>query len=436
MANFSQLPNEMVSEIWSYVLEPRDVESFALVSKYIHAIGRPFVAEHNALTKKYSAFNTCKTHAANLLEDVLLRPRIALYVTHFCIDGFQSQWGVPPDDSSDDDEWSRTYHKAYPDDVMAMFIEAIQQMDHLLPEDVRYSIEEIKTGDEDQILALLIVLLPNISTIKFEDSVSRFDPEVCYESIRHSAEQTRFLTRLRTLDLGFQGRYAIGGTHWFKYLGRLPLVHSIDIRFQHLCDLHHILRNIEFFRLDTSTPMRLTLTCADLGPKFVIQLSTSIKGLVESSCVGKGTTDVGSEEFGKFCFPLTHATRSLESLRILSLFKCKDEGLGSLHEFAALKELEIELSLLIRREDEPDSFLETLPVSIEKLHLHTKDQLMIMPTLAKSIMQEKSQLFPHLRVLKIEVKRKGKSRSRVWKAMNAMKEEGRKIGIELELIGF
>lgn len=96
MTHFSQLPNEMISEFWGYFQEPRDVENFTIVSKDIYAIGRPFVEEHNKLKREYSIFETGPGTRASapafLLKDVLLRPRVALYVAHLSIGGFHDEW--------------------------------------------------------------------------------------------------------------------------------------------------------------------------------------------------------------------------------------------------------------------------------------------------------------------------------------------------------
>ncbi len=41
MANFSKLPNELIIQIWGYVIDPDDVENFALVSKCIYGLAAP-----------------------------------------------------------------------------------------------------------------------------------------------------------------------------------------------------------------------------------------------------------------------------------------------------------------------------------------------------------------------------------------------------------
>ena len=458
MVDFSQLPNEMISEIWGQIVEPRDVESFALVSKLIYAIGGPFVAEHNALVREYSRFDTNDTRASDLLKNVLIRPRVALYVTNIAIVGY---WWDTNGYSSDDVDVD---YPPYPDDVMAMFIEAIQKTSILPPRDVQYSMKQIRFGNEDPIFALLLLLLPNISTITLKDR-GWIDLGLCSRTIQRIAEakQTKFLLRLRTVNIEVSRWLLDKGCECITQLARLPLGQSMDIRFPSVSVLHDVIRQSLFFLPDTSKITTLTLSCDELSSKLVLQLSKSITGLVKCSCVEEG---VGSAELQKFwrSDPLAHATGSLESLKILSFRRGGNGLLESLKMFPALKEVETELRLLIFPGDRPDKLLRLLPGSIEKLHLHTREgRLMVMPNIVKSILQAKSQLLPRLSMLRIQAERKSTNRSRVGKAMEfieegqevemdmegkittksmigkaleSMKEEGQKVGIKLELIGF
>lgn len=54
MAIFSDLANELIIGIWEYVLDPEDVESFALVSKRIYGLSSPFLLEHARLKRQFS----------------------------------------------------------------------------------------------------------------------------------------------------------------------------------------------------------------------------------------------------------------------------------------------------------------------------------------------------------------------------------------------
>ena len=72
MAIFSDLPNELVLCIWGYVIEPDDVESFALVSKRIYSLSSQFMNEHASLKRQYSkiwiSYRQGNYEPADLLE--------------------------------------------------------------------------------------------------------------------------------------------------------------------------------------------------------------------------------------------------------------------------------------------------------------------------------------------------------------------------------
>ena len=195
MADFSRLPNEMISEIWGNIHEPEDVESFALVSKHVYAIGRPFVEEHNKLKKDFGFIeigpdmDPCAP--ASLLKEVLLRPRIALYVTHLAFGRFRYEW----DDSGDDgDEWPKIDHVPYPDDVMALFIETIRKSSFVQRNETPHWITSVEQGNEDPIVALLCTLLPNLIMVTLWDN--GFETDISRKTILRiaEAEKTVFLT--------------------------------------------------------------------------------------------------------------------------------------------------------------------------------------------------------------------------------------------------
>lgn len=49
MTGFTDLPNELMVELWSKVLDPEAVPNFAVTSKKIYALGGSFIKEHNEL---------------------------------------------------------------------------------------------------------------------------------------------------------------------------------------------------------------------------------------------------------------------------------------------------------------------------------------------------------------------------------------------------
>ena len=188
--------------IWEHVLEPRDVESFSLVSKHIYALGVPFVDEHKKLKREYSFLctNVCPSVPALLLKKILLWPRVGLYVTHLSIDDYQTRWDLPDDVI---DEQLYFYHAPYSEDDMKLFIEAICRASSVPPEEVEYWIRTIKEGDEDPILALLLLLFPNLCpiTLLIDSDLSYQLPET-FRRISET-ENSPFLMRLTTVNLNF-----------------------------------------------------------------------------------------------------------------------------------------------------------------------------------------------------------------------------------------
>lgn len=84
MASFQDLPDELLIDIWGYMLEPEDVESFALVSKRVYSLSTPFVIEHTYLKKQFSSMVVSRgkrdSAQIELLEQMLRNPRAAFYV--------------------------------------------------------------------------------------------------------------------------------------------------------------------------------------------------------------------------------------------------------------------------------------------------------------------------------------------------------------------
>ena len=84
MRPFDKIPNELIGEIWSFVLEPQDVESFALVSKRFHQVSLPFVEEHALLRKLFSGVRMPPGRndgrSAELFGQMFQDPRVKYYI--------------------------------------------------------------------------------------------------------------------------------------------------------------------------------------------------------------------------------------------------------------------------------------------------------------------------------------------------------------------
>ena len=441
MAHFSHFPNEIISEIWGNVLEPESVESFALVSKLVYAVGRPFVEEHNKLKKEYSRFDlNSDTHAGApvfLLKDVLLRPRLALYVTHLSIYSYWTGWGYPEDNDDSDDDGGAYHHTPYPEDIMALCIEAVGKTSFVPPNQVSRWIEKIRKGDEDPIRALLFLLLPNVTTVTLVGGGNNGD--ILLETIKRiaKADKPMFLTRLITVNTESEGD-RVGDLKCLKAFAALPFVQDLHVTSMgKLASASHI-----HFTPGSSNITKITFKNSGPDPRFLFGLLESIKGL--KAFIYEEPNE-SMKELGTFCrfepfwiraALLANAKHSLESLKILSHEWQAFEEMGTFREFTTLKELETDVRLLMYRTTANYSgFANLLPASIENLYLNARDHDNTkVPILVEEIVRTKLQLIPNLTVLKFRLEPENALLKAPERLMEPLEEKCREVGIELIVI--
>ncbi len=410
MASLSRLPNEMIAETWRHVLEPDEIESFALVSKHIYAVGSPFIMEHNKLKREFSFFETGPNTRASapeyLLKNVLLRPRVALYVTHLSIGRHQKGWQDSNDVGYDDNTYlndlPKTGHGPYPDDEMGLFIKAIQKTSFIPRVEVEEWILFVWEGDEDKILALLLLFLPNLTTITLNNEA--LNSATFRNTIQRIAlgGQQRFLTHLKTVCL--QGDFSsdndcLKSDCWLEVFYDLPLLHAIHVK--SIC----IGRKVQIYIPGSSNITELTFVESPVHLRTMFEILGSIKALKKFSCIEPGTgfylSDLDFNPFWMRAGLLAHAKHSLESLTI-TFSQTEGNLLGTLCDFTALRELETNIHLLIR-ETKFDNLKGLLPTSIEQLHLHIGSHRCCdsIPSLVKRFVREKSRRLHNLRALKL-----------------------------------
>ena len=285
MATLFQLPNETITEIWGHILEPRDLESFAMVSKRIYAKCGLLVKEHNKLKREYSVFeigpNTRASAPAILLREVLLRPRLALYVTHFFIGRYEAQW-QDPDRIGDEDipyskKWPETRHTPYPDEDMALFKEALGNF-LAGPNEVLDSFPRVMAGDEDPILALLSLVLTRLTRITLKSFKSyRDDP--FGQVIEHIArnEHRKYLARLTTVNLQIPSwqsdKESQTEWYWLKILASLPMVQTLHVKGLGILQHDETPTGEQFFEPGTSKITEMTFIECGVGRKMMFDFS-------------------------------------------------------------------------------------------------------------------------------------------------------------------
>ena len=159
MPTFSDLPNELIAITWGFVDEPEDIESFALVSKRVYNQSTPFVQEHTryktSLPTIFIDVDTEPSGPYELLERYLHVPRLAFYVHEALINDYRtpgSQQNVSLASLSPE--------------RMAKFESAVRCSSYVPPCEKDDWVREIKEGNPDPIVALIIMRLTKLRYLR------------------------------------------------------------------------------------------------------------------------------------------------------------------------------------------------------------------------------------------------------------------------------
>lgn len=205
MASFSDLPNELVAMVWGHVLDPDAIESFALISKNVYALGSSYIREHNELKREFSSISVSEedadTRVGHALEGMLLNPRAALYVRRIYIDGWRSEW-----DRCSIFTWPALKFRPHIDFGSGwstdLFEAAVETSPFVPGSELEDWLDDLESGDEGTIIALMIMRLPNLRSFELS-RVSR-DPSRIPDVVRRIAasSDTDALSRLTEVRLG------------------------------------------------------------------------------------------------------------------------------------------------------------------------------------------------------------------------------------------
>ena len=329
MKTFNDLPNELVVEIWGHVVEPEGVESFALVSKRIFGLAAPFITEHARLKQQYSTLcypgGETGRRAAVLLETMLLNPRVALYVNELLIRGCAGCWAEQrtPHDSS----WLSR-------DTVGLFKDAVTRSCLFAPSEVERWGASMESGDEDPILALILMQLTRLK--KFELSLWDYESDRClleaFGRITQSSEAA-IPSGLPTVASKIDRSDRVG------FPESSPFAHVSDV----------------------------TLNFCDWELEDLSQLLRSTRALESFSYYDSGTSYV---EMSQVCDELLkYSQHSLQKLCLTS--SAIEQGpIRDLSRFKLLAEIKIDFLLLLgSTEGKCPRLTDILPMSIERVTL-------------------------------------------------------------------
>ena len=383
MTRFSDLPNEIVIQVWRHVLCPKDIESFAQVSKATNTLAESSLREHRRLKKKYTRWDNgsvgCGSELFRLLRDVLLYPHVALYIQELFISDWRDGWEDPTQrllndvdpKSNKDKSWA--WHAPYSAQDTELFAKAVDPASHVLSRDVTKWRSDVISGNEDAVIALLLVLLPNISSL----AIGQTSPgSNIFETIDQvaKASKTPILSKLTTVMISDDGRDGpLEAISVLKPFALMPSVKELSCfgvtdQFSHItrvpsCSMPVGISNIthlEFIR------------CGRIA-QGLYRLLTGFKAL--NSFTYFSPRYSGSEDDELFWIRITllaHARQTLEVLRIDDNY-FEQAFLGDLSQFEVLRSLETIYHSL----EEPekiydtcdDDVVEKLPASIQEIKL-------------------------------------------------------------------
>ena len=163
MMAFSNLSNELILLIWDFA-EVEDIYNFSTVSKRVYLLVHEALHEHCKLFKRLSTVSNVGAergepgYFGRILKEVLLNPQAARYPSLLKIDEWEPEW-------KDEKRYSR-------DIVSEADLKLFKQAARNAIDSARVVLEEewlaaIDRGDEEPLIALLLMLLPNLRHIDF-----------------------------------------------------------------------------------------------------------------------------------------------------------------------------------------------------------------------------------------------------------------------------
>lgn len=162
MTGFSSLSNEVILMIWNCA-EVEDIYNFSTVCKRVYHLVREALREHCKLSKRLSTISNVHTECEEtllfgpILKEILLNPRAARYPSVLIIGTYKCQW----------DNEGEHVQQMVPKSDLELFKQAVwANIDDAykgMMDDWFASIDE---GDEEPLVALLLLLLPNLREVR------------------------------------------------------------------------------------------------------------------------------------------------------------------------------------------------------------------------------------------------------------------------------
>ena len=354
--------------IWNCT-EVEDIYNFSTISKRVYHLVREALREHCKLSKRLSTISNVGTESGEpglfgpILKEILLNPRAARYPSLLKIGPYKFQW----------DKEGEHARKMVPESDLELFKQAVRAnidcSHNEMEEDWFASIDE---GDEEPLIALLLLLLPNLRRVRLD---TIFESCFCIETaLRTIIDHEHFasLRKLHTVDLRcaaiIDGDFL--GFNLVRLIGALPSLTRIYGYGVGTCP-QDLFYTPDVVIYPTNVINLRFLRCC-VNPKSLFDFLSSSMYLQHFFYIpmepASDTADF--EPFWIRTALLAHAHKTLKTLTILAGGHEKS-FMGSLDEFTSLESVQTDLQLLM---GDPSITLrvafQMLPSSIVNLRLH------------------------------------------------------------------
>lgn len=388
MAQFKDLPNEVVIMIAESVL-PGDIENFSATTKNVRLLCERSLRKHYELKRKYrESYCMVKgSDLSDLVHDIALEPDIALHIECLTL---QYDWYNDPDSSLK----HLTREK-----MMSLGGVVARSMP---PDHSSAWVTAIESGDEDPILAILLLQLRNVATLKLSYVMVTY--QLVFQTLTRILETpgVPHLSNLTTLEVYPQGSDPDRSPNWhaINIFAKLPSLQSV-IAWNLWIEDHDDDRDY-LLHPRSSNVSSLMFTQISISAQRLYEFLRGFRELKKFSYRDTYRDEHLFETFWIRAALLTYARASLEYLSLTRIYTNEKSYMGSLRDFENLKKISTELDFLIDWSRPGRLVLaQMLPASIEEVCLYQDrfDDPESFHDMIISTAKDKPKLLPRLKQL-------------------------------------